>query len=244
MCHLQELYAKYHPKGLVILGLNVSDDKKIAQDMLRSSGVTFPNILDDSPAAIKASFEDYRNGVCPTNYVIDREGKIVRGWGGYEEGHPEAKMAMKQAGGPLADAIQQDWDAAVQQSAAAVTAAARRLFEAIRTADYGRDWTKTGDWKWFPSRGVNYNGSRDREGWVRWVCRKFKTNPIADVRLGKVVAGSRGMPTIHCEVRLQSGEVLQGDVPFESHARGKRWTAQGGIDWHLPATAGKETKKP
>ena len=49
-CHLQELYAKYHP-GLVILGLNVSDDRKVALDMLRSNGVTFPNILDDSPAA-------------------------------------------------------------------------------------------------------------------------------------------------------------------------------------------------
>jgi hypothetical protein len=243
MCHLQEIYAKYHSKGLVILGLNVADDKKVAQDMLRSNGVTFPNILDASPAALKVFHEDYRKGDCPTNYVIDREGKIVQGWGGNDEGQPEAKAAMKKAGGLLADAIQQDWDAAAQQSATAVTAAARRLFEAIRAADYSRDWTKTGDWKWFPSRGVSYTVSRDRQGWVRWVCQKFKANPIADVRLGKVAAGPRGMPTIHYEVHLKNGEVLQGDVPFESHARGKRWIGQGGIDWHLQVPAGTEPKK-
>ena len=64
---------------------------------------------------MKVYFEDYRNGDCPTNYVIDREGKIVQGWGGNDEGQPEAKMAMKKAGGPLADAIQQDWEAAAKQ---------------------------------------------------------------------------------------------------------------------------------
>jgi hypothetical protein len=243
MCHLQELYAKYHPKGLVILGLNVSDDKKVALDMLRSNGVTFPNILDDSPAALNVSFTDYRNGVCPTNYVIDREGKIVQGWGGNDEGQPEAKAAMKKAGGPLADAIQQDWDAAAKQAAAAVTAAAQRLFAAIRAADYSHDWTKTGDWKWFPATDVSYNVSRDRPGWVRWVCQKLKANPITDVRLGQVVAGPRGTPTVHCEVHLKNGDVLQGDVSFQCRPRGKRWIGQGGIDWHLPVPPGKEAKK-
>jgi hypothetical protein len=50
-------------------------------------------------------------------------------------------------------------------------------------------------------------------------------------------------PTIHCEVRLKSGEILQGDVPFQCRPRGKRWIGQGGIDWHLPVPSGKEAKK-
>ena len=46
MCHLQELYAKYKDKGLVVLGLDPADDKKIGLDLLRENGVTFPNIIE------------------------------------------------------------------------------------------------------------------------------------------------------------------------------------------------------
>ena len=35
MCHLQELYAKYKNKGLVVLGLDPADDKKIGLGLLR-----------------------------------------------------------------------------------------------------------------------------------------------------------------------------------------------------------------
>ncbi len=95
MCHLQELHKQYQDKGLVILGLNTSDDKQIALDFMRENGATFSNILDSSDAAVKVSFQDYRNSACPTNYLIDREGKIVEGWCGYEAGHRRVKAALK-----------------------------------------------------------------------------------------------------------------------------------------------------
>jgi glutathione peroxidase-family protein len=57
MCHLQELYTKYKSKGLVVLGFDASDDKKIALQLLRENGATFPNILDSSDAAQKVCFE-------------------------------------------------------------------------------------------------------------------------------------------------------------------------------------------
>ncbi len=242
MCHLQELYAKYKSKGLVILGFDVSDDKKIALDMLRSNGVTFPNILDASHAAVKVSFMDYRNGDCPTNYVIDREGKVVEGWCGNEEGHGQAKTAMKKAGGPLAEAIQQEWEAAARQSAGAVTAAAQRLFQAVRAADYNHDWTGTKDWQHFPAKGVGYTVDHNYPGWVRWVCQKFKANPITDVRLGRVFPGPDGSPAVHFELPLKDGEVLQGDLPFHWDSRKKQWIGWKGLDWHLHPPPAKGNK--
>jgi peroxiredoxin len=98
MCHLQELYTKYKDKGLVVLGLDPADDKKIALDMLHENGATFPNIIDDSDVAQRVSQYDYPMGAWPTSYIIDREGKIADGWCGYEEGHRRAKAALEKMG--------------------------------------------------------------------------------------------------------------------------------------------------
>ncbi len=237
MCHLQELFAKYKSKGLVVLGLNASDDKQIALQMLRENGATFPNLLDSSKPAVKVAYHDYQGkygtvGV-PLSYLIGRDGKVVDAWYGGAEMHSKAVATLKKAGGPLAEAIQQEWEATAQRSADAVTAAAQRLFQSLRTADYNHDWIGTGDWKHFPAKDVKYDANRDTLGWVRWVCRKFKVNPITDVRLGKIVAGQQGLPTIHYELHLKNGEILQGDLPFQADSRGKQWLGHEGLDWHL-----------
>ena len=98
MCHLQELYEKYKDKDVVILGLNCSDDKKIALDFMQENSATFPSVLDSSHAAGKVYFNDYRVKGVPTNYIIDREGKIVDSWLGYEEGHKQAIEALEKLG--------------------------------------------------------------------------------------------------------------------------------------------------
>ena len=98
MRHLQGLHEKFNGKGLVILGFNCADDKKIALEFLRENGATFPTILDSSDAAIKVQFSDYRGSGVPLNYIIDRQGKVVDTWYGYEEGHPRALTALKKAG--------------------------------------------------------------------------------------------------------------------------------------------------
>ncbi len=98
MCHLQELYEKYKDKDVVILGLNCADKKKIALDFLQDNSATFPNILDTSRAAVKVAFGDYKMGGVPLNYIIDREGKVVDAWYGYEEGHKRATSALEKAG--------------------------------------------------------------------------------------------------------------------------------------------------
>lgn len=98
MCHLQELHEQYKDKGLVILGFNSADDKKIALEFLAENRATFPTILDASDAAVKTNFQDYRASGVPVNYIIDRDGKIVDAWYGYEQGHGRAKAALAKAG--------------------------------------------------------------------------------------------------------------------------------------------------
>jgi hypothetical protein len=233
MCHLQELYVKYKDKGLAVLGLDPADDQKIALDLLRENGVTFPNVIEDSEDTRRVSEKDYPLGAWPTSYLIDREGKVMDAWIGYDEGEPRAVAALEKAGGELAEAVRRDADAKAAKSAEEVAAAARRLFDALRIADYGDHWLSTADWKHFPAKDARYNPDRNRSGWVRWVCTKFKTNPIMEVRLGKVFANSSGRPTVHFLLRLHDGETLQGDLPFGWDEERKQWSGLEGLDWHL-----------
>jgi peroxiredoxin len=98
MRHLQKIFEKYKDKGMVILGFNCADDKQIALDFMRANSVTFPNVLDSSDAAVKIGFSSYQMSGVPLNYVIDKEGKIVDAWYGYEEGHKRALAALEKAG--------------------------------------------------------------------------------------------------------------------------------------------------
>ena len=98
MRHLQKLHEKYQKKGLVILGFNSSDDKKIAMEFFHENGATFPTILDSSDSAERVAFEGYRCTGVPLNYILDRGGKVVDTWYGYEEGHKRALAALEKAG--------------------------------------------------------------------------------------------------------------------------------------------------
>lgn len=82
----------------MVLGFNCSDDKQIALDFLRENSATFPNILDSSDAATRTGFEGYKMSGVPLNYIIDREGKVVDAWYGYEKGHKRAKAALEKLG--------------------------------------------------------------------------------------------------------------------------------------------------
>jgi glutathione peroxidase-family protein len=98
MRHLQTLSEKYRDKGLVILGFNCSDDKQIALDFMKENSATFPNVLDSSDDAKRIGFEGYKMSGVPLNYIIDRQGKVVDAWYGYEEGHKRAIEALEKSG--------------------------------------------------------------------------------------------------------------------------------------------------
>ncbi len=79
--------------------MNVADSRKIALDYLKANHVTFPIILDSSPAGWKAmnqylALPDL--GADPMTYIIDRDGKIVDGWFGYDS--DRTKSAVEKLG--------------------------------------------------------------------------------------------------------------------------------------------------
>jgi peroxiredoxin len=83
----------------VILGVNNADDKEIAAAFLKEIHITYPNLLDNSVEAISA-MEHYETlkgmTAVPFSYVIDRTGKVVDAWYGFEPGR--AEKALKKAG--------------------------------------------------------------------------------------------------------------------------------------------------
>jgi peroxiredoxin/outer membrane lipoprotein-sorting protein len=98
--HLQKLFEKHKDKGLMILGFNCADDKKIARIFMRENSVTFPSILDSSDTAEKVVSKDYknRNGFVPLSYIIDIQGYIADTWYGYDEDHKRTSAALKKTG--------------------------------------------------------------------------------------------------------------------------------------------------
>ncbi|MBN2134024.1 MAG: TlpA family protein disulfide reductase [Sedimentisphaerales bacterium] len=98
MRHLQKLHEKYESKGLVLLGFNFSDDKEIAKKFLRENSAVFPTVLDASSEAQRIGFDGYKTTGVPLNYIIDKEGKVLDTWYGYEEGHKRALTALEKAG--------------------------------------------------------------------------------------------------------------------------------------------------
>jgi hypothetical protein len=60
--------------------------------------VTFPNVLDASPAAEEVYSRDYGVGSIPVNYLINGEGIVVDSWIGNLEGHARVNSALRTLG--------------------------------------------------------------------------------------------------------------------------------------------------
>ncbi len=73
----------------------MADSRQIVLDYLKENKVTFPIILDVSPAGRKAMGQYLalpELGADPMTYVIGRDGKIVDGWFGYESDRTKAAV--------------------------------------------------------------------------------------------------------------------------------------------------------
>ena len=99
---LEAMHRKYADHGLVVLGFNCADDREIVTNFFRENPVTFPNIVDPSEAATKVFFHEYQKlagmSAVPCNYLIDREGRVVRGWYDYKENDEELNQALEGLG--------------------------------------------------------------------------------------------------------------------------------------------------
>ncbi len=74
-------------------------DRKIALDYLKANRVSFPIVLDTSEAAQRAmsQYETLEGMMAvPMTYVINREGKVLDAWYGFEKSREQ--KALKKLG--------------------------------------------------------------------------------------------------------------------------------------------------
>lgn len=100
MRYLQSLRVKVQDKDLAIVGVNVADDRRIAETFLCDEAITFPCVLDSSKEAQAFFAEGYgiKFDGAPVGFVIGRDGKVVDAWSGADANHARAMVALQGAG--------------------------------------------------------------------------------------------------------------------------------------------------
>lgn len=87
MVALEALHRECGERGLAVVGFNCMDELERARAYLADAGVTFRNVVDTSDLAWHVYVNEYtvdqRVGGVPLNFIIDRDGTIVKSWSGY-----------------------------------------------------------------------------------------------------------------------------------------------------------------
>lgn len=83
MPHLNRLYDKYRDAGFVLLGVNVDDDPRKANEVVARLGLRFPVLLDGGKKVSRL----YDLNAMPTTVVIDRDGRVRHVHHGYRDGY-------------------------------------------------------------------------------------------------------------------------------------------------------------
>jgi peroxiredoxin len=80
---LDALYGKYQRAGLVMLGINIDEDRTDAVEMAQTLRVTYPILFDER----KHVSRSYQLGTMPLTVLIDREGVIRYVSEGFKPGY-------------------------------------------------------------------------------------------------------------------------------------------------------------
>jgi thiol-disulfide isomerase/thioredoxin len=75
MPDMQTLYQKLKTRGFEVVAVDMMEDKAVVADFVKKSGYTFPILLDKTGAVGGGQMYDAR--AIPTNYIVDKAGKIV-----------------------------------------------------------------------------------------------------------------------------------------------------------------------
>ena len=70
---MEKVYQADKDRGLVLLAVNIKQNKNTVQDRVELEGFTFPVLLDSSGAVTNS----YRVTGTPTVYVVNRKGETV-----------------------------------------------------------------------------------------------------------------------------------------------------------------------
>jgi len=82
---LDQMYQKYGPLGFTLLGVNVEQDTKDAERMLKDAPVTFPILFDAENQVSKL----YDVTAMPSTVLVDRDGKVRYMHKGYQPGYED-----------------------------------------------------------------------------------------------------------------------------------------------------------
>ncbi len=83
MPHLDAIHRKYEPMGFTVFGVNVEQDRSMADKVLRDIPVSFPILYDDSNQVS----ELYGVDAMPATVLVDRNGEIRYMHRGYKPGY-------------------------------------------------------------------------------------------------------------------------------------------------------------
>lgn len=82
---LDELHQKYQPMGFTVFGVNVEQERELAEKVLREIPVTFPILFDDQNQVS----EEYDVDAMPATVLVDRSGEIRFMHRGYKPGYED-----------------------------------------------------------------------------------------------------------------------------------------------------------
>jgi len=109
MPHTQKVAAQYKDQGVVVLGSCTSDTRGAFERWVRANQAKYPDIVWTHDVAERGdkniSRTLYGVGGIPTQFIIDRDGKIVDIVGGYMEGEVILDAALAKAGVKVAPEI-------------------------------------------------------------------------------------------------------------------------------------------
>jgi thiol-disulfide isomerase/thioredoxin len=80
---LDAIYSKYRRAGLVLLSINIDEEKEEAAEMAKTLGVSYPVLMDARNEVAKA----YELGTLPLTVLVDREGKVRYVSEGFKPGY-------------------------------------------------------------------------------------------------------------------------------------------------------------
>ncbi|MEL6200144.1 MAG: TlpA disulfide reductase family protein [Pseudomonadota bacterium] len=82
---LDEMHSRYNRVGFTLLGVNIDDDPRRAEEMIEALGVTFPVVFD----ATKKVSEQYDVSAMPVTILLDRDGVVRHVHKGYKPGYED-----------------------------------------------------------------------------------------------------------------------------------------------------------
>lgn len=72
----QAVYDDVSTDGVSFLGVNVKDDRQLAQAFLDDKGITFPSIFDPR-GEVALAFRDFPASAIPSTIVLDQDGRVA-----------------------------------------------------------------------------------------------------------------------------------------------------------------------